>query len=49
MGDHRFFAFEGRGMAGGVRCGVVVKGVRSFNDGDTYTVYPEDLDIAILL
>ena len=30
-------------MVGGDRCGVVVKGVRAFNDGDIYAVHPEDL------
>ena len=39
------FAFEGVGVLGGVGRVVVVKGSRSFDDGDSYTVHPKDLDM----
>ena len=44
-GHNWLFAFEGVGVLGGVGRVVVVQGSRSFDDGDSYTVHPKDLNM----
>ena len=43
---YRLFAFESVGVVGGVGRVVAGQGSRSSADGDSYTVHPEDLDMA---